>query len=162
ARLASALVVLSPFVIAMAASGMNHLPAALCVAAGLALTPALANGQVGAALWFGLLGGVAAGIRPLDAVALVAVRAAALLLAARRGAARALAAAALSGAIAVLPTLLFNAATVGSAFRFGYTALYGAGHGLGFHAVPWGEALTPLRAVGLTAADADQLNTFLF
>ena len=162
ARLAAALVVLSPFVIAMSASDMNHVPAALCVAAGLALTPALARGHSGAALAFGGLTGVALGIRPLDATALAAVGAGALLVAVRRGVLWPLLAAALGGGLGALPTLLFNAATAGGAFRFGYTALYGAGHGLGFHPVPWGQALTPWRAVGLTAGDADQLNTFLF
>ena len=162
ARLAAALVLLSPFVIAMNASAMNHLPAALCVAAGLALTPALARGHAGAAGAFGLVTGVAVGIRPLDALALAAVGLGALLVPARQLVIRPLIAALLGGAIGVLPTLLFNAATTGSALTFGYTALYGAGHRLGFHAGPWGEPLTPLRALGLTAGDADQLNTYLF
>jgi hypothetical protein len=161
ARLAAALVLLSPFAIAMDASAMNHLPAALCVAAGLALLPAVARGGGGAAGAFGLLTGLAAGIRPLDALALALVGIGALSLCMRSRAWSPLLAAALGGALGALPTLLFNAATTGNALTFGYTALYGAGHGLGFHAVPWGEALTPLRAIGLTAGDADQLNTYL-
>jgi hypothetical protein len=161
ARLAAALVLLSPFAIAMDASAMNHLPTALCAAAGLALLPAVARGRSAAAGGFGVLVGLAAGIRPLDALALALVGAGALLLCVRARTLGPLLAAAAGGALGVLPTLLFNAATSGNALTFGYTALYGAGHGLGFHAVPWGEALTPLRAVGLTAADADQLNTYL-
>jgi hypothetical protein len=65
-------------------------------------------------------------------------------------------------ALGVLPTLLFNAATTGNAFTFGYSALYGAELGLGFHSGPWGQVLTPLRAVGLTSGDAYDLDTYLF
>lgn len=162
ARLAAALVLLSPFAVAMNASAMNHLPAALCVAAGLTLAPAVARGQVGAAAGIGLLSGLTLGIRPLDAVALAAVGSGALLLPTRRRQLAPLIAASIGGAVGALPTLWFNAATTGSALTFGYTALYGAAHGLGFHAGPWGEPLTPLRALGLTAGDADQLNTYLF
>ena len=201
ARLAAALTVLSPFVIAMSASGMNHVPAALCVAAGLALLPAVSRGQGGAALGFGVLTGLAVGIRPLDALALGVVGGAALcaqLVWQLRGAggaggspadgvghrqragherpaggppalpgavAKALqntVAMLAGGAIAALPTLLFNAATTGDVLTFGYSALYGAGHRLGFHEGPWGQALTPLRAVGLTATDAHELDTYVF
>jgi hypothetical protein len=162
ARLAALLVLLSPFAIAMNASAMNHLPAALGIATGLALLPAAARGETRAAALAGLVAGVTLGIRPLDAVALVVVGAAALLVPISHRVIRPAIAAALGAAIGALPTLWFNALTTGSALRFGYTALYGAGHSLGFHSGPWGEPLTPLRAVGLTAADADQLNTYLF
>jgi hypothetical protein len=161
ARLAAALVLLSPFAIAMDASAMNHLPAALCVAAALAVLPALTRGRSDAAAAFGLLAGIAAGIRPLDALALALVGIGALLVCVQARTFGAPIAAAAGALLGVLPTLIFNAATTGDALTFGYTALYGAGHGLGFHAVPWGQALTPLRAVGLTVADADQLNTYL-
>lgn len=161
ARLAAALVPLSPFAIAMSASAMNHVPAALCVAAGLALAPALARGRADAAFAFGMLSGVAVGIRPLDALALATVGGATLLVPARRLALRPAVAAALGAGLGALPTLLFNAATTGSASRFGYATLYGAAHLPGFHAGPWGEPLTPLRAIGLTAGDAHELNTYL-
>ena len=161
ARLAAALVVLSPFAIAMNASGMNHLPAALCVAAALTLTPALSRGSAGAACAFGLLCGLTVGIRPLDALALTVVGAAALLPPIAHRHWRPAAAAACGGVLGALPTVVFNAATTGSPVTFGYTALYGAAHGLGFHAGPWGEPLTPLRALGLTAGDAHDLDTYL-
>ena len=161
ARLAAGLTLLSPFAIAMDASAMNHLPAALGVAAGLALTPAIARGRTGAALAFGLLCGLTVGLRPLDGVALAAVGGAALLIPLQRRALWTVAAAGLGGVAGALPTLVFNALTTGSPFTFGYTVLYGAGHMLGFHAGPWGVPLTPLRAVGLTANDANDLNTYL-
>jgi hypothetical protein len=158
ARLAAALGLLSPFVIAMSASGMNHLPAALCVAIGLWTVPDLARGRPSAGLVFGAVTGLLAGLRPLDAGVLAAVGGAALL--GQRGPG-AFAAAGLAGVAALCPTLLFNAATTGNPLRFGYAALYGASLDLGFHAGPWGAALTPLRGLGFTALDAHQLNVYL-
>jgi len=50
----------------------------------------------------------------------------------------------------------------GSAFRFGYTVLWGAGHGLGFHTPPWGEAHTPARGFELINTYFLRLQTYLF
>src|SRR5581483_10030620 len=143
-RVAAALAVLSPFVVATAASGMNAVPAALCVAAGLAAVPSAAGGGVGAAA----LVGAAAGLGLLPA------------LCARRW--RALATTVAAGLVAAAPTLLFNRATTGSPFTFAYSELWGAGLRLGLdHDVPWGRPLTLLRAIGNTSLDAHQLDVYL-
>jgi hypothetical protein len=163
ARLAAALAALSPCVVAMGASGMNHVPAALCVALGLAALPAAARGRVPAGAALGAATGLLAGLRPLDAVVLAAVGAVPVLGALRRpGGWRAVAAVGATGVVALAPTLVFNAVTTGSPLTFTYVALYGDGLALGFHAAPWGAALTPLRAAIHTALDAHQLDVYLF
>ena len=140
---------------------MNHLPAALCVAAGLWALPDVAAGGVPAAAVLGLAVGLCLGLRPLDATALVVVAIPALGVALRRRCWRALAASALAGVAAVIPTLILNAGATGNPLKFTYFELWGEGLALGFHATPWGSALTPLRAIGLTATDAHELNVYL-
>ena len=160
-RLAALLACVSPFALAVSGSEMSHLPAAVlgAAAAGAAMAaggrrPALAALGAGAAL------GVMTAFRPLDAVAAVVPTAMVLLLVARRRV-RALGAAAVGGVLASIPTLAYNAATTGDWRTFGYTALWGPEHSLGFHAVPWGIPLTPLRALGLSSLDLFQLNQYL-
>jgi hypothetical protein len=166
ARLAAALALLSPFVIAMDASAMNHLPSALCVAFGLwaAADATLSPGAAGAI--FGAATGIAFGLRPLDATVLACVGAVGLLSRARRegrgdvaALGRAFAAAAITGLLALAPTLAYNAATIGYPLRFTYTAVWGSL--MGFDRMPWGERLTMARAIGNTAVDAQQLNVYL-
>jgi hypothetical protein len=164
ARLAVLLFCISPFVLAVSGSELSHLPAAA-----LGMTAAAAATWAGSRRWWrgAALAGVALGamaaFRPLDAVAAAVPVAAILLLAApgRRSVA-ALAVTALAGAICVLPTLWYNRETTGHWLEFGYVYLWGPGHSLGFHPVPWGVPLTPLRAVGLTGLDLHQLNRYLF
>ena len=162
ARLALILACLSPFVVLVAGSEMSHLPAAA-----LGMLAAAAATFVGGrrALLAGLAAGLALGamlaFRPLDAVAAaVPVGLVALLAGPRR--VRALAAIAVGGIVGTLPLLWFNHATTGSWLELGYTMLWGPEVRLGFHPVPWGIALTPLRAVGLTGVDLHQLNAYLF
>ncbi len=166
ARLAAFLPLLSPFVVAMDGSAMNHLPAALCVAFGLwaaaeaTLSPLAAGAIAGGAT------GLAFGLRPLDALVLAGVVGAGLLVrigAMGRGrgaaAARVALGAAVAGTITLLPTLVYNAVTTGHALRFTYTAVWGSL--IGFDRTPWGERLTVIRAIGNTAVDAFQLNVHL-
>ncbi len=164
ARLAVVLLCVSPFVVAVAGSEMSHLPAAaLGMAAAAAATSAGGERWRRGAMLAGAALGVMASFRPLDAVA-AAVPVAAILLSA--GTARrtllALSVTALVGAICSVPTLWYNGQTTGRWLEFGYIFLYGPGHSLGFHPVPWGIPLTPLRAVGLTGLDLHQLNRYLF
>ena len=162
ARLTIALLCVSPFVLAVVGSEMSHLGAAafgLSAAAAATLLggrrETLAAAGAGAAL------GLMVAFRPLDAVAAAAPVAAITGLAASRPW-RALGVTVLAGALLVAPTLWYNAATTGSWHVFGYTALWGPGVSLGFHAVPFGIPLTPARAVGLASIDLHQLNTHLF
>jgi hypothetical protein len=164
ARLAVLLLCIAPFVVAVSGSAMSHLPAAAlgmtAAAAAASLRPA--KWWRGAALAGATLGAVAM-FRPLDAVAAAAPVALILLLAApgRRRVA-VLAVTALTGAVCTLPTLWYNHETTGRWLEFGYNFLWGPGHSLGFHPVPWGIPLTPLRAVALTGLDLHQLNRYLF
>jgi hypothetical protein len=164
ARLAAVLLCLSPFVVAVSGSEMSHLPAAT-----LGMLAAAAATRAGAARWWrpaalaGVALGLMAAVRPLDAVAAaVAVTAILALAAPARRRLASIGAAGLAGAFFTLPLLWYNAHTTGSWHQFGYTYLWGPGHSLGFHPVPWGVPLTPLRAVGLTGLDFHQLNTYLF
>ena len=166
ARLAVLLLCLSPFVVAVSGSELSLLPAAaLGMLAAAAATAAGAEGRrwVAAVLGSGAALGVMAAFRPLDAVAAAVAVTAILWLAApadRRVAAVALAG--LAGAVLTLPILWYNSRTTGSWHQFGYTYLWGPGHSLGFHPVPFGVPLTPLRAVGLTGNDLYQVNSYLF
>jgi hypothetical protein len=161
ARLTLVLLVLSPFVIAVTASELSHIPAA---ALGLAAAAAASMLDRAAWRWWAVLAGAALGFmvafRPLDAVAAAIPVGVVTLLAARRPVA-ALGCTAAGGVVATLPTLWFNARTTGSWAEFGYTHLWGAGIALGFHDVPWSQPLTLRRAVALTAADLHQLNVYL-
>ncbi len=162
ARVAAGLVLLSPFAIAIDASAMNHLPAALCVALGLAAMPAVAAGSAAEAAVLGGATGLLLGLRPLDATVLAALGAVAVATAVARGRWAVAPALGALGVAAAAPTLVYNAATTGSPLTFTYSALWGPGLNLGLgHAVPWGEALSLGRAVGNTTLDAHQLNLYL-
>jgi hypothetical protein len=163
ARLAAALVLLSPFVVAIDASAMNHLPAALAAAVGLWALPDLAAGSARAGLVCGAAAGVLLGLRPLEGALLGGLGGLALLGALRRGVGwGAVAATALAGVVTVAPTLVYNAVTTGSPLTYTYSALWGSGLRLGLeHDVPWGHPLTFLRALAYTATDAHQLDVYL-
>jgi hypothetical protein len=162
ARLTALLACLSPFVVLLAGSELSHVPATAfgMLAASLAIGVAgrrdlLAGAGAGAAL------GAMLAFRPLDAVAAaVPVACIALLATPRRT--RALLAIAAGGVLGTLPLLWFNHATTGNAFQLGYTLAWSGDHFLGFHAVPWGVPLTPVRALGLVGVDLHQLNIYLF
>ncbi len=160
ARLSLLLLSASPFVVAVAGSEMSHLAAAtlgMGAAAAAAATdrrPLLTGALAGAAL------GLMTAFRPLDAIAAAAPVAIILAWTTRR--IPALAGAALAGTLATLPTLWYNAATTGHWRTFGYTALWGPQHSLGFHDVPWGVPLTFARAVARSGLDLHQLNLYLF
>ncbi len=161
ARLATVLYLVSPFALFMGASFMNHVTVGFFL--GFALYAAVRANEPDAVLTWPLLAGaslgVAAAIRPLEAAAWAVALGSWVLL--RRGWRPALTTG--SACIATLtPLLVYNALTTGHPLRFGYTLLWGAGHGLGFHTDPWGEPFTPLRSFAVTAGDFQQLNDFLF
>lgn len=161
ARLAAGLVLLSPFVMAIDASAMNHLPTALAVAAGLAALGPVAAGSVRAGAVLGAAVGLTLGLRPLDGVLLAALGSGAVGagLLHRRALGVALAVAA-AGVVTLAPTLAYNLATTGSATTFTYSVVQGTLLGLD-QDVPWGATLTALRAIGLTAIDGHQLDVYL-
>jgi hypothetical protein len=65
-------------------------------------------------------------------------------------------------AIPVAYMLWFNARTTGAPMLFGYEALWGKGHELGFHAAPWGVAHTPARGLELVSLYFLRMQTYLF
>jgi hypothetical protein len=163
ARLAVALLCLSPFVVAVSGSEMSHLPAAALGMVAAAAAVSVAAGPLRGAAVAGAALGVLAAFRPLDAVAAAVPVAVMLLLVAPPGRrVPALAAAAAAAVLFTLPLLWYNAATTGSWHELGYTLLWGPNHSLGFHPVPWGIPLTPARAVGLTSLDLHQIDAYLF
>lgn len=161
-RLAAILLCLSPFAVAIAGTEMSHLPAATIGIGAAACATALAGPRRRiAALVTGLLLGLMTAFRPLDAVA-AAVPVAFITFIASRQRLSGFAWIFVGGVLGSVPTLWFNAQTTGQWLEFGYTHLWGPSHTLGFHDVPFGIPLTPLRAVGITGMDLFQLNRYLF
>ncbi|MEE8117885.1 MAG: hypothetical protein V3T28_12325 [Gemmatimonadales bacterium] len=162
ARLTAWLMAVCPFIVAMTASELNHLPAAvLGMGAAAAATMLDRHRWPGWALAAGASLGLMVAFRPLDAVAAALPVTAVMLLTARQRMG-ALALIGVGGVAGTLPTLWFNAQTTGSWSQFGYSHLWGSGIALGFHDTPWGVPLTPLRAVALTGLDLHQVNMYLF
>jgi hypothetical protein len=171
---ATVLFALTPFGVFMYGSYMNHVTALLWILVALAAlielvelpAPAgLVRGKsvaLGLAVGFGF--GMAATIRPLDAFAF-ALPAAAWLVARARFDLRhwiANAFACVGVAVPFAVMMYVNLHTTGHPLRFGYEVLWGATHGLGFHAAPWGEPHTPLRGLALASLYQWRLQTYLF
>jgi hypothetical protein len=157
--LAAALFAFNPFTLLLSASGLNHAAAAACAALAFWLA-ACATGEHHGARLFGC--GAALGalitIRPLDGLVVsacvlpYALRSVGAPRPGGRGASplppqpslhlRSL----LCASAGLLPPLaflaLYNHATTGSAGELGYTHVWGAAHGMGFHPSPWGEPHT--------------------
>jgi hypothetical protein len=150
---AALLFALAPFTAFMAGSHMNHVTGLtwlLVAMLGLARATSTEAPRWGDGLLCGLGLGVAATIRPVDAVAF-ALPAAVWLgwQAWRTGRPAALLASGVGVAVPVALLLMANAATTGHPLTFGYTIMWGAAHDPGFHATPWGEVHTPLAGLEL-------------
>lgn len=158
---------LAPFGVFMFASHMNHATVLLWL---LVATVALARATASPAsspawgLLTGLGLGIAATIRPMDAVAFALPAAAWLLWRARRGGTP-VASLLLSGLGVALPIsllLLVNRETTGAPLLFGYDLLWGSGHAVGFHQPPWGPPHTPARGLELVSLYLTRLSTYLY
>ncbi|MDX2192613.1 MAG: hypothetical protein NW201_04620, partial [Gemmatimonadales bacterium] len=158
---------LAPFFAFMAATHMNHVGALALALLGVWATVAAFEAPGARPLLTGLGGlafGAAAAVRPLDALAYAAPAAAWHAWRLRRGGrAWAEALAALAGVALPLALVAWvNRETTGSATTFGYTLLWGADHGLGFHRAPWGPVHTPARGLELASLALLRLNRYLF
>ena len=160
ARLAALGVAVSPFLIAHAAAYMNHATAAFF---GLLALYCAIRARDGAAAWAlsaGASTAMLAAIRPLSAVVMAVVIAAAVWPvrpSPGRWASRAMLA--IAGGLPLLAAQLwYNREAFGGILVFGYTAGWGASHGLGFHADPWGNPYGPVQALLYTSADLVALN----
>ncbi len=176
----TALFAAAPFGAFMFASHMNHVTALLFVMVAIVAIAQLmardaavvpdsgsANRTVVAlapAFICGLGLGAAATIRPLDAFAFALPAGLWFLGRALKTPARWADALASAAGIAVPFAVMMwvNARTTGSPLRFGYEVLWGASHGLGFHAAPWGAAHTPARGLALLSLYVTRLQTYLF
>lgn len=167
-RAITALFVIAPMVLILAGTWMNHVPVLCLTTIALALvvewegaSSARRGAWLAAAL--GAAVGLIATIRPLDAVAVAAAIGALQLFVLWERPARwlELPAQIAGGLAGVLPLLVANRATTGSAFRFGYDVLWGAGHRAGFHTDPYGNVHTIGRALDLASSYVGELNMFL-
>jgi hypothetical protein len=168
--LASVLFAFAPFMLFMSGSQMNHVPTLLGVCGALLALERVTAPEVPPSRrsWYALacgLGlGFAATVRPVDAAAFALPIAAWLVWRAvreRRNVAPLLASGVGVG-VPVALMLWFNLRTTGAPLLFGYEALWGKGHELGFHAAPWGVAHTPARGLELVSLYFLRLQTYLF
>jgi hypothetical protein len=157
----------APFTAFMAGSHMNHVPTLTWLLLAMYALYRVASGPASSPRLAALCGfafGMAAAIRPVDAAAF-AVPAAVWLLARairRRALLRDVIAAGLGLTIPAIAVLVYNALTTGDPFLFGYQLLWGSGHGLGFHAAPWGDPHTPARGIELLNLFFLRLQTYLY
>lgn len=169
ARLATILFGLSPFVLLMGGSAMNHVIvlAALVTALAALVRWARSTSQRqahGAAAAIGLALGLAATSRPYDA-ALVALPIALFqlgIIRRRPELARTLVVQCLVGAIPLALLVAANLSTTGGPLRFGYEVLNGPEHRPGFHLAPILEEHTPVRGLRMLSTYLMTLNGALF
>ena len=153
-RLALGLFALAPLVVFMSGTHMNHVTTLMwLLLAMVGLFSATRDGDPHfmPALACGFALGMAATIRPVDALAFALPAGGWLLWRALRSRAnwRALAAAGAGIAVPIAVLGAVNWATTGAPFRFGYAVMWGASQQLGFHAAPWGAMHTPARGLEL-------------
>lgn len=148
----------APFTFFLSGSMMNHVPTvAWLLTAALALARATADrtaaqGTAATGFFAGLAFGIAATIRPLDALAFALPAGVWLLWRALHGGRREWIALLASGLGLAAPLgLLFwiNYAQSGNPLEFGYLTMWGKSHELGFHDAPWGPPHTPARGLEL-------------
>lgn len=159
ARVAAGLWAVSAWVLFMSATYMNHALAAALVLGAWACVWAPGGRRVVRFVAAGALLGAAAATRPLDAVA------GALPLLVHLGLARRprdLGLLVLGGVPMALALGYYNWRLFGGPLDFGYTALWGEGHQLGFHADAWGYEYTPLVGLSNMVAAIRRLHIYLF
>lgn len=168
ARMAAILCALSPFIIFVGASYLNHVPTAALLAAAVYCVLRARSDGVRWALVAGLLAGLAVTMRPLTSVAIVSGAALAAWfepelgwrVAVRRTAR--LGFAGVLGALVPIALLLwYNAYFFGSPLTFGYNVALGPRMGVGFGIDPWGNAYGAREALGYTSSDLVTLGVTL-
>ena len=166
-RAVAALFAITPTILMMSGTYMNHVPVlcfAMCALAALVEWERSAGRR--AMLFAALIGlaiGAIATIRPLDAIVVAVVVGVFqfAIVAKDRTRINTLAVQAIAGAIAVAPLLYANWATTGHPFIFGYEVLWGPGHDVGFHLDPHGEMHTLSRGIAYVATYVTDLNVSL-
>ena len=156
---------LAPFVVFMSGSYMNHVTTLTWLLLGMVgLSRAVEPpGRFRDGLMAGLGFGVAATIRPVDALAFALPAGLWLLVrAVRLRRIGELLGAGIGVALPVAALLWINLQTTGAPLRFGYTVMWGTAHDLGFHASPWGEVHTPVRGLELLNLYFMRLQSYLY
>lgn len=167
-RAIAALFALTPMVLLMAGTWMNHVPVLFFAALALA---ALAEWQgstsprrsVLSAAVIGVALGAIVMIRPLDAIVVAGVIGVFQLWVVRTAPRRImeLIVEGACGALCVAVLLYANARTTGHALTFGYDVAWGPGHRVGFHVDPYGEAHTVARGLDYAVSYIGELNVQL-
>jgi hypothetical protein len=164
---AALLFAFAPFTAFMAASHMNHVPTLLWLVVAIAALSRMVTserGRPGAALVCGLGFGLAATVRPGDAVAFALPAAAWLVTRAVRDTRRIpeLLVCGVGVAIPIALLLWANSATTGSPLLFAYEALWGKHFALGFGTSSSGVVHTPLNGLELVNIYMLRLGAYLF
>lgn len=161
ARLGSLLVAISPFVVFLGGGYLSHVSAAAFAALTLFAGLKARDGRWAWSVAAGASMGVLVTSRPWVGLFLGLAFTFGIWVAAaveeqdrhlRRLVPR-LAGAALGGAPFAVMWGIYNHRFFGHPLRLGYTANFGASHGLGFHIDPWGNVYGPLEGLGYTSAD---------
>ena len=169
ARGAALLFATSPFIVFMAGSQMNHVPALAWIMIALAALARWhrtdnAKTAIKAAALVGVALGVSATIRPFDAaivafaVGVFQLRA----LAAERWKLKSVLVQVAACAVPIGLLLLVNWITLGHPFEFAYDVLNGVEHRPGFHMTPLGFEHTPRRGLYNVSAYLLRLNVAMF
>jgi hypothetical protein len=151
---ATLLFAFGPFVAFLSGSHMNHVPILTCLLVAMYALVRQTDDDGTHAGWATLCGislGIAASIRPLDAIAFALPAGAWMLWRTVQRPQRIpeLLGAGVALALPIAGVLCYNLRTTGSPLLFPYELLWGKSHGLGFHRAPWGEPHTPLRGLEL-------------
>lgn len=167
-RLISATTALSPSLVIMSGTMMNH-PPVLCLMAWALVAlvywdqSASSSARLRSAAALGLLLGLMATIRPLDAM--VAALVIGTFQLARvfvdRSRMPQLIVQCLFGLLGFAPLLWANARTTGHPLRFAYELQWGRAHGLGFHVDPYGHVFTPREGIERAIAYVGELNMYV-
>ena len=156
ARLAGALVALSPFLLFLGAGGWSHVTAGAFLWLALYAALRARDGHETWALAAGAAIGLAVCSRPWISVVLGTIATLGVWLPTRpapRWFVRRSLWTAAGGAPFALALGAYNRTLFGSPTTLGYLAAFGERHRLGFHQDPWGNAYTPLDALALTSGD---------
>jgi hypothetical protein len=163
ARAAAIVVALSPMLLIMGGTQMNHPPTAffaMLALAALALWVQSDAHRSAAAAVIGASLGLAITIRPLDGAVVGLIYGAVMIGACLRdrSRARSILVGAAAGAVPVLLLMLVNWQTTGHPLRFGYEVLWGPNHSLGLHDDPSGNPHTAWRALLLAVKYTMQMS----
>jgi len=164
---AALLFTFSPFVAFLSGSHMNHVPVLTALLAAMYALARQTEDDASHPGWAVLAGGslgMAATIRPLDAIAFALPAGVWMLWRTIRAPRRLpeLLGAGIAITLPIAGMLWYNAQATGQPLLFPYELLWGKSHGLGFHASPWGAPHTPARGIELLNIYLLRLQSNLF